>query len=161
MDENYNEVIDEVDDQIDEGNEIREGQLESYDTLSPQAKEQQNLYTWFWNVVKLDKPMRVVRVGNLNNTEIGDMNITVRDALNLHQLGKTFHHPTFGNYFAHLGKIITTTSMSRKGWFMDLSISQKKVRERSRHGMTSSGEKRSWMKGIFTRKDITPQQDLV
>ena len=41
-----------------------------------------------------------VKVGNLDKQEIGVFPISVRDAMNLWVLGNTFHHPTFGNYFA-------------------------------------------------------------
>jgi len=52
--------------------------------------------------------------------------------MNLSHLGDLFHHKTFGKYFAELAKITSATSMAKKGWFMDLSISQKKVRERTK-----------------------------
>ena len=52
-----------------------------------------------------------------------------------------FRHHTFGNYFATRSKIVSATSMARKGWFMDLSISQKKVRERAKSNSSSSEDK--------------------
>lgn len=158
LDEEYLDIIDETEDDLDDSQDFKENQIEGYG-VSPTFKESSDIYNWFWKVVRLDKPMRIVRVGNLNSQEIGLNSISVRDALNLHQLGKTFKHPTFGNYFAHLAKITSATSMSKKGWFMDLSISQKKVRERSRALTTypSPQTKKKW-KGIFNRN--TPQTEV-
>ena len=144
MEDDYQSIIDEAEDEMDQAQDIIEGQSEQYGALAPEVKEQENLYNWFWKVVKLNKPLQIVRVGNLNNTEIGELNVSNRDALTLHHLGKTFGHPTFGNYFAQLAKITTATSMSRKGWFMDLSISQKRVRERSRASMSAPTKENKW-----------------
>jgi len=79
----------------------------------------------------------------------------VREAFNLAELGKIFHHPKFGKYFATQANIISATSMAKKGWFMDLSISQKKVRERARNfAPPSSDGKKSWR--LFGKKEESP-----
>jgi len=147
-DEDVQDYFDEAEDDIDESTDIRDSQFDSYAETTPSQAQKQDLYSWFWKVVRLKKPLQLAKVGNLNNTEIGQQKITMRDALNLWVLGNTFHHPTFGRYFAQISKITSTTSMARQGWFMDLSISQKKVRERKRQ--SSSGNNEQWK--IFKKR---------
>lgn len=149
--EDLQDIYDETEDQLDDTDELREEQLEQYGTF-PESKEQQNIYNWFWKVVNLDASEKVVKVGNLNNQEIGSANIPVREAMNLALLGNIFGHKKFANYFNDNAKIISATSMAKKGWFMDLSISQKKVRQRSK---SSSGE--SWR--IFNKKGKVQEED--
>jgi len=143
----YEELVDEADDEYEQGQDMQDAQLEQYEATYPQQKKEQSIYNWFWRVVRLDTPFKLAKVGNLNNKEIGEHGISMRDAMNLAHLGQIFHHKKFGNYFATRSKIIAASSMSKQGWFMDLSISQKKVRERARKS-SSSGEQK-WR--IFNR----------
>ncbi len=146
--EDYEDLVDEADDDFDDSQDIKEGQVDSYVGTFPEQKQSNDLYNWFWKVVKLRKPFHLVKVGNLDKQEIGMFPISVRDAMNLWVLGHTFHHKTFGNYFAKSAKITAATSMAKKGWFMDLSISQKRVRERNK---SSQSNEESWR--IFKKKN--------
>lgn len=152
------EFVDDAEDHLDEADELQESQLDAYGAGTyPEQKQQENIYNWFWKVVNLKIPIeKVVKVGNLTATEIGVANISVRDAINLSNLGQIFHHPTFGNYFANLAKVTAVTSMAKKGWFMDLSISQKRVRERQR--ADASSEKQPW-RMFGKKKKQNPQED--
>lgn len=159
--EDLQEQIDEGMDMQDDQQELSEEQLSSYGTY-PSQKEKSDIYNWFWKVVRLgkipeekaegagltDEAMRVAKVGNLSVPEIGQFNTSVRDCLNLANLGKIFGHKKFGDYWQSVGMITVTTSMAKRGWFMDLSISQKKVRERARGGVSS--EKQKWR--LFQKK---------
>jgi len=156
--EEYQNAVDDLDDQYDQDQDIQDAQLESYGTV-PSKKGQESLYTWFWNVVNLGRekftdeeeeliPIKLAKVGNLSNVEIGEYGISMRDCMNLATLGKIFGHEKFGMYFGSRAKIVAATSMAKKGWFMDLSISQRKVRERSRASTSSSEQK--WR--LFNRK---------
>ena len=156
--EDYQDAIDEVEDQYDHDQDIQDTQLDSYGTV-PSRKDQQSLYTWFWKVVNLGReqfidkeeeliPIKLSKVGNLFSQEVGEHGISMRDCMNLATLGKIFGHENFGKYFGSRAKIIAATSMSRKGWFMDLSISQKKVRERAKS--SASTEKQKWR--LFQKK---------
>lgn len=156
--EDEQEIVDEAEDQFEQSQDIVDSQEEAYEQTSPQARTAQDLYSWFWKVVRLNKPFRLAKVGNLSNAEIGDHIISMRDAMNLAHLGHLFNHHKFGNYFATRSKIIAATSMSRKGWFMDLSISQKKVRERSKNPSSNTEQKQKWR--LFNRQktDTTATQ---
>ena len=148
MEDEYEDLVDEVEDEYEQSQDLQDAQLAQYEATYPQAKPEQSIYNWFWRVVRLNKPFRLAKVGNLDKAEIGEHGISMRDAMNLAHLGQIFHHPKFGNYFATRSKIIAASSMAKKGWFMDLSISQKKVRERARQA--SSGEQK-WR--LFKRKN--------
>jgi hypothetical protein len=130
--EEYEELLDEAEDEYENSQDLQDGQAESYEATYPQTKDQQSLYNWFWKVVRLNKPFKLAKVGNLDKSEIGEHGIPMREAMNLAHLGQIFHHSKFGNYWATRAKIISASSMARKGWFMELSISQKKVRERQK-----------------------------
>jgi len=141
MEEDYEELMDQAEDEYEQSQDMQDAQLEQYESTStyPQAKPEQSIYNWFWKVVRLNKPFKLAKVGNLNNKEIGEFGISMRDSMNLAHLGQLFHHSKFGNYWATRAKITSATSMAKGGWFMDLSISQKKVRARERRS-SSSGE---------------------
>ena len=148
------EIIDEIQDGLDTGTDIQDSQLDAYEgSTTPESQEKQSIYTWFWKVVKLQDPFKIVKVGNLSNTEVGETDVSVRDCMNLAHLGTVFKHNTFADYFNARAKITSATSMAKKGWFMDLSISQKKVRERTK--ASSSGQER-WK--MFNRKNNTQQE---
>jgi len=140
----FEELVDESEDAFEQSQDISDGQEEQYEASStyPQAKQEQSLYNWFWKVVRLNKPFKLAKVGNLSTTEIGQAKTTMRDSLAIANLGHTFHHHTFGNFWATNAKIISATSMSKNGWFMDLSISQRKIRERQKRGSSPEGQKK-------------------
>ena len=131
--EDYEELVDEAEDQYEDSQEVSEGQMDQYDSGAYSVpKEKSDLYNWFWRVVRLGKPSRLAKVGNLTKVEIGEHGITMRDAMNLSNLGNIFHHKKFASYWQQRAMITAATSMSKDGWFMDLSISQKKVRQRAK-----------------------------
>jgi len=155
MNEEYEELMDEAEDEFEQSQDLQDAQLDQYDATYPTAKPEQSIYNWFWRVVRLDKPFKLAKVGNLSKVEIGDHVISMRDAMNLAHLGHLFNHNKFGNYFATRSKIISATSMAKNGWFMDLSISQKKVRERAKRSSSSGEEK--WR--IFNKNKNKQAQD--
>ena len=142
--EEYEELVDEQEDEFEQSQDLQDGQVDAYESGSsyPQAKQEQSLYNWFWKVVRLNKPFKLAKVGNLSTTEIGAAKTTMRDTLHIANLGHTFHHHKFGNFWATNAKIISATSMAKNGWFMDLSISQRKIRERQKRGSTPEGQKK-------------------
>ena len=70
------------------------------------------------------------KVANLGPVELGNLDLSVRGALNIAMLGTTFHHPTFSKFFADQAEIINATSMSKKGWFPELFVTSKKFAQR-------------------------------
>lgn len=148
----YDEIIDESEDDFEQAQDLQDAQIEQYEATYPTPKKDDSIYNWFWRVVRLNKPFKLAKVGNLSKQEIGDHIISMRDAMNLAHLGQTFHHSTFGNYWATRAKIISASSMAKAGWFMELSISQKKVRERKKRPLTDA----TWR--MFKKKN-TQEED--
>jgi hypothetical protein len=151
----YEDLVDESEDEYEQTQDLQDAQMEQYEGLAtvPQKKEDHNLYNWFWRVVRLGKidkledASKVIRVGNLKRVEIGEHIISIRDAMNLANLGRIFGHTTFGNYWADRAIVNSASSMAKEGWFMDLSISQKKVRSRQK---SKTSEPKKW--GMFGKK---------
>lgn len=131
--EDYEEVVDEAEDQYEDSQDLTEGQTESYDAGAYSvAKEKSDLYGLFWKVVRLMQPYRLAKVGNLTKIEIGEHGISMRDAMNLANLGFLFNHKKFAMYWQERAMITSSTSMSKNGWFAELFVSQKKVRQRTK-----------------------------
>lgn len=145
--DDYEDLIDDVEDDQEQAQDMQDMQIENMESTYPMVKEKSDLYNWFWKVVRLNKPHRIVKVGNLTKVEIGDHGISVREAMNLAELGELFNHKKFGNYWRGRAVVTSNTSMAKDGWFMDLSISQRKVRERARK---SSGGEEKWR--MFAKK---------
>jgi len=154
MNEEYEELMDEAEDEFEQSQDLQDAQIDQYDATYPAAKPEQSIYNWFWRVVRLNKPFKLAKVGNLTRVEIGDHVVSMRDSMNLAHLGHMFHHNKFGNYWATRSKIVAASSMAKDGWFMDLSISQKKVRERARRSSSSGQEK--WR--LFNKKKNNQSQ---
>lgn len=130
--EDYEE-LDEIEDQYEDAQDISEGQMDQYDVGTYSVpKEKSDLFNLFWKVTRLMKPYRLAKVGNLTKVEIGEHGITVRDAMNLANLGDIFHHKKFAKYWQQKAMITSATSMSKNGWFTELFVSQKKVRARTK-----------------------------
>lgn len=147
-----------VEDDLEQGRELQDAQIDSYEAGTiPIQKEQQNMFSFFWKVVKLGESERIIRVGNLSNTEIGEHRVSIRDSMNLFQLGHIFHHPTFGDYWAGRAKITSASSMAKQGWFMETTISQKRVRERGKNKPLSEAKQSKWR--IFSRQKGIPQTE--
>lgn len=70
------------------------------------------------------------KVSNLDKVEIGDIGITVRDALKINLIARTFKHPRFGEFFMSQAGIISDSAMSKKGWFTELFVTSKKFAQR-------------------------------
>jgi hypothetical protein len=142
------DMIDETEDNYDTSVDVQDSQLDQYSTFSME-KEKSDLYSWFWRVVGLMKPFKLIKVANLNNVELGEPGISIRDSMNLAHLGTIFKHHKFAQYWANRAKVISVSSMAKKGWFMDLSISQRRIRERQRE--QTDVAKKKW--GMFKKRN--------
>lgn len=112
----------------------------------PQRRRQESLYTLFNRVWKSPDSSKVA---NLNSVELGRQPLmTVRDSQYLALLGHTLKHRKFASFFRHAGEITLSTSASKKGWFTELFVSQKKFTARSSaygQGATDSSQaKKKW-----------------
>jgi len=111
----------------------------------PQKRKQDSLYTLFnkvWNSRDSTK------VANLAKEELGKQPLmTVRDSQYLSLLGNTLKHPRFAKFFRATGEITLASSASKKGWFTELFVSQKKFTTRAAGifgNPNISNEKKKW-----------------
>lgn len=122
----------------------------------PTMRKSDSLFTLFQKVWKSGDNSKV---GNLNNVELGKLDISVRDNQYLFLLGKTFHHDNFGNFFRLNGEITLATSASKKGWFTELFVSQKKFTTRATgSNAPTEQQKKRW--SIFGSRSSTPNQEV-
>ncbi len=105
-------------------------QIEDQEDLAdvPTQKKKDSLYELFNKVLRLPDSSKV---GNLSLAELGVLNISVREAQRIAVLAETFHHPKFGAFFRSQAEITLQTSASKKGWFVELFVSQKKFTSKS------------------------------
>ena len=104
--------------------EIEEGEEQYQPADYPIPKPGESLYTLFNNVLRLKDNSKVA---NLDKTELGDLRISVRDCQRVSLIANTLHHPIFGDFFNRTAEIVLTTSASKKGWFTELFVSQKRL----------------------------------
>ena len=121
-----------------------------------EPKQLGGLYALFSDV--LDRT-NSIKVSNVNKWELGDLGITVRDAMRIALIGKTFHHPIFAQFFLNQAGIVTDSSMSKEGWFTELFVTSKKQAYKSTSSSIGSlpQSKNKWGK-IFTNQKETARQ---
>jgi hypothetical protein len=123
---NEEEYLDEED--IAEGQDRMEDQHDDVENVEwadvPQQKRTEGLYQLFNKVLKSQDNSKVA---NLDKYELGPQPfMNVRNSQFLALCGKTVHHKKFGEFFVDLSEITLKTSASKKGWFTELFVSQKK-----------------------------------
>jgi len=147
---------------ISEQQDRLEEQSEDIETAEwadiPQKRKQDSLYTLFNKVWKSPDSSKVA---NLNVTELGKQPLmTVRDSQYLSLLGTTLKHPKFAHFFKQTGEITLATSASKKGWFTELFVSQKKFTTRAAGSFGSNtSQKKKWnLFGGGETSEAQPQQ---
>lgn len=137
--------------------ELSEDQQEMIENQSiadvPYKRKQDSLYTLFNKVWRTPDSSKI---GNLNNSELGKLNISVRDCQHIAMLSNFLHHPRFGSYFKGYGEVTLATSMAKKGWFVELFVSQKKFTARQSAVQSANPQKKSWLFGK-KKEDENPQ----
>lgn len=127
----------------------------------PQKRKQDSLYTLFNKVWRAPDSSKVA---NLAKEELGKQPLmSVRDAQYLYLLGGTLKHPRFAKFFKATGEITLSTSASKKGWFTELFVSQKKFTTRAAgtFGNTdTSNQKKKWSLFGGGEKTSEPQQQV-
>jgi hypothetical protein len=137
--EDYGDQVDAMEEQGDHAESVEWAEV-------PARRKQDSLYTLFQKVWKTPDSSKVA---NLSFVELGRPVITVRDAKYLALLALTFKHHRFAQFFLNAAEITLATSASKKGWFTELFVSQKKFTTRSTgfseaFGQQSSSNKKKW-----------------
>lgn len=143
--EEYQDDAEESEDLYDDQKELQENQLEQFEEF-PRAKQQENILTWFWKIVRLKDS---TKVANLDSEELGKPNMSVRDLQKIGLVASQLGKEEIANFFLNEAEIILGTSMAKKGWLVEQSISQKKYSTRTK-GRLSNAQISKWK--MFQRK---------
>jgi len=82
------------------------------------------IYALFEEVLNKDSS---IKVSNLDpKTELGMLDISVRDAMEIALIARTLGHPIFAAFFLKRAGVITDSSMSKEGWLPELFVTSKK-----------------------------------
>ena len=112
------------------------------DANVPNQKTKDDLFTLFKRVWKAPDSSKVA---NLSNQELGMLPMSVRDNQNMALLGETLNLKGFAKFFNNRAEITLKTSASKKGWFTELFVSQKKFTSKSSsQTMNLPGKKSKW-----------------
>ena len=109
-------------------NELQEEQIEEArrggEAEFPRPKKSESLYNLFHEILAIADSSKV---GNLDKYELGDLRFSVRDCQRIALLSQTLHHSVFAEFFGLMGEITLSTSSSKKGWFSELFVTQRKI----------------------------------
>jgi len=124
--ESEEEYLDEQD--IAESQDRMEDQHDDVENVEwadiPQQKKSEGLYNLFHKVWRSKDSSKI---GNLDKYELGPQPfMNVRNAQFLALCGTTVRHKEFAKFFYDVAEITLSTSASKKGWFTELFVSQKK-----------------------------------
>lgn len=150
-DDNYSEEEEWQDNFVDEQREQWEEAGGNY----PQAKRPDSLFSLFKNVWSTKDSSKVA---NLDKTELGDLGMSVRDCQRIALLSELLHHKKFAKYFAEQGEITLATSMSKKGWFVELFVTSKKFAHKGTLGNLVQNKKPKWRLFGKTESAQEPEQ---
>lgn len=118
----------------------------------PAAKKPESLFSLFSNVWRTKDSSKVA---NLNTEEIGDLGISVRDCQRIALIAKLLHHQKFAKYFSDQGEITLSTSMSKKGWFVEMFVTSKKFAQKGNIENLAGGQPKKQKWRIFSQKEET------
>ena len=138
--EEYEQSMEDQMDLQEDEMEAREDALD-YPARSPND----SLFTLFRRVLGITDSSKV---GNLDKIELGDLPVNVRECQRIALLANLFEHHKFAKFFEDMGQITLRTSASKKGWFTELFVTQKKYTQRTKaQARALSGGKKKWFGG--------------
>lgn len=88
------------------------------------AQEKSNTHTFFTRVIQNDE---TIKTGNVSDEELGNPQLTVRGAKELELFSKDIYlDESWADYFNKMAEIATSTSLSKEGFLLKLSVTNKK-----------------------------------
>ncbi len=158
MEEINEEFVDEFDEDISEEEfeheDVQEG---GFDVGNSEPSPPGGIYRLF--DIILNKP-KSTKVSNINQEELGSLGISVREAMRISLLGKTFGHPRFADFFMQNAGIISDSAMSKDGWFTELIVTSKNYASRtsSSHVKTLPKQSNKKWKMFSAKKQVGQEQ---
>lgn len=120
--------------------EVFESQADDISNI-PTAKKTNDLYSLF---DKVRKTPDSTKVANVDIKELGKLDITVRDSQKVALIADTFHHKRFANFYRALGEITLSSSASKKGWFVELFVTNKRFSTKQKGSSFNPQDKKKW-----------------
>lgn len=115
----------------------KEVQEEVYDD-TPSYNTKEDLISLFWKVIsKKDSS----KIAYLDKNELGNLDISVRDAQNIANICEVLKRRGVATYLRNQGEIILSTSLSKKGFLLDLFITTKKLSIREKRSLDDNETK--------------------
>lgn len=143
------------DDRQDYGDFVNESQEEAQFGSAIEPTQKENLLTLFWKILGLKHSWKVA---NLDKPELGRSELSVRSHENLALLGNLLHNKAFEDWFQAKAEITLATSMSKRGWFPELIVSQKKFSQRAVSPIVPSQQQKKPFLGLGGNKQQPQQQ---
>lgn len=123
--------------------QIKELGGEADDSPIPSQEKKDNILALFREMIKSQSS---VKFANLDNKDLGNPRMAVRDQLDIANYLEGEGHTKLGNYFRQKAEITLGTSMSHKGWFGNLIVTQIKKEQTIR---PQAGEQKKSFWGRF------------
>ena len=114
------DVDDLVEDSVEQSNEAQEDYIEDN---SPTYSKPDDLYSLFWKTIKIEDSSKVA---NLDKTELGMLDMSVRDCQRIALVSRTLGHKGFAMWMDSQAQIILRTSASKGGWLTELFVTAKR-----------------------------------
>ena len=105
---------------------------------SPKELSKDSLFKFFSTILSMED---TTRIGNLTNPEVGITKLGVRDYQELAAYAEAEGLDVVKDYLMNKSKIITSTSMSRKGFWPQLFVTQIKKEQKLKE---PTKEKKKW-----------------
>lgn len=110
------------------------------------AQEKANIHSFFTKVIQNPS---TIRIGNVSEEELGTPQLSIRGLKELELFSRdVYKDETWGDYFQKMAEIQTATSLSKEGFLLRLSVTQKKE-------LADVTPKKKKNKGWFKKKGET------
>lgn len=101
-------------------------EVEAYgqELIRQHAQEKSNVHSFFTRVIQHED---TTRVGNVKEEELGEPQLTIRGLKELEIFSRDIEESNlWANYFKKMADITTATSLSKEGFLLRLSVTNKK-----------------------------------
>jgi len=144
------DVSDEELKQLEEELADLEAQEKSYGSPTQQKKD--SALILFRDLIK-EKDSK--KFGNLTTEELGKTNLSVRGMLNIANYFDVEGLSSIGDYYRRKAEIINASSMSRKGWFGQLIVTQ--IKKEMKEAREPTPEVRRSIFGRGKKQEVIPE----
>jgi len=135
---NPDEFEEELYDNIEKQQEaIQDYSEDNYEDNSPSEGTNDNLYSLFWRTIERKDSSKL---GNLEKTELGMLNMSVRDCQAIAILCDTVEYKQVAKWLRSRAEVILATSSSKRGWLVELFVSAKRFSSKEKRlGLPNEG----------------------